>query len=123
MSYYLADGTVEGDAHGFFPVAVQLSPDSAVESYLGSQYQPKKGGSLPSPRTAPAAEVAPATAAQLVEGKPNPIIDAVSSLFRRLTGVQSDPIEVQRVSTKPPTGMLLGAGAVLLLLYLSRRKR
>lgn len=123
MSYKLADGTTEGDYLGFLQFAETIEPDSAIETYLASAFQPKKGGAIPSPRTAATLQVSPGTAAAMVSGNPGALAPAISSYLRKMQAAGFDEPEdpdVYRVS-RPAGGWLPMAAGAAFLLWIVRR--
>lgn len=117
MTYKLANGEMEGDYLGFLQFAETIDAETATESYLATQYAPKRFGTIPSPRVANSMEVSPSTAATLVEGGPTILAPTISSYLRRQQGVETG--EEPRITLTPGPGATLAAiGGVLLLLIL-----
>ncbi len=119
MTYKLANGETEGDYLGFLQFAETIEPQTAIESYLASSFQPKKGGTIPSPRTVNSMEVAPSTAAELVSGAPTVLAPAISSYLSRQQGIEpSDEPEIRRM-IGAEAASAVGIGGMFLLLWLA----
>ncbi len=115
MTYQLVDGNTEGDYLGLAQIATTIDAETAVESYLASSYQPKKGGSIPSPRVANGLTVAPSTAAQLVEGGPTILAPTISAYLGQQQGVAQDEPEVRKTFAAA-TPLVVGALVVFVVL-------
>lgn len=119
MTYQLVDGNTEGDYLGLAQIATTIDAETAVESYLASSYQPKKGGSIPSPRVANGLTVAPSTAAQLVEGGPTILAPTISAYLGMQQGVAQDPEDEPEVRAGLPAGVVpLAVGALVVFVVL-----